>query len=76
MSDLLTKALKRTTTRLRVLERQSLRRYNRLDRKACTDDGLNLEESEQHDFEDGYSSAMSTALRLLATELGAAGIRL
>jgi hypothetical protein len=67
-------ALKTATGRIRADYRESLKRYNRLDRKSRTGNGLDFEGSEQHDFEDGFRSALHMAIRYLTTELSAVGV--
>jgi hypothetical protein len=69
-------ALKSATKRVRADYRESLKNSNRLDRKSRTDNGLDFEESEQHDFEDGFSSALRMAITYLTKELSAVGVQL
>jgi hypothetical protein len=76
MTQEIINALKTATKRIRADHRESLKHYNRLDRKSRTANGLDMDESEQHDYEDGFSSALRMAIEYLTTELSAVGVNL
>ena len=76
MTQEIINAVNTAITRIRADYREALKRYNRLDRKSRTGDGLDFEESEQHDFEDGISSGLHMAIQHLIRELSAVGINL
>ena len=70
------KALRTATKCIRADLRQSQKLYDRLDRKSCTANGLDFEESETHDFEDGFSSDLRLALQYLERELSAVAVKI
>ena len=76
MTQQITKALRAAAQSIRADYRNSIKRYSRLDRKSRRGNGLDFEESEAHDFEDGFSSALHLALGHLVRELAAIGITL
>lgn len=69
-------ALKKASRRINADYRSSKKIYDRLCRKACSKYGLNLDDAELHDYEDGFSSALAHAMRILKEEMSAAGIEL
>lgn len=69
-------ALKKASRHINADYRQSKKIYDRLSRKACSEYGLNLDDAELHDYEDGFSSALAHAMRILKEEMSAAGIKL
>lgn len=70
------KALRAATKCIRADLRQSQKLYKRLERKSRTANGLDFEESETHDFEDGFSSALRLALQYLERELSAVAVKI
>ena len=76
MTQEIIKAVRGGAKRIRAIYRESKKLYDRLDRKSRTANGLDFGESETHDFEDGFSSALHIALVVLADELTSVGIKL
>ena len=74
MTQHIINALRTAAKLIRADYSQAHKRYARLDRKSRKGNGLNFDESEAHDFEDGFTTALTAALAHLARELSAVGI--
>ena len=73
------KIIKALAAAIRNIERDrkaSLKIFARLETRLHGGEDLNFEEIEQHDYEEGFSSAMRMALHYLMTELSVIGLKL